>query len=132
MAAFTTKLSLGASAFVVRSGLVRSGLDPHIVQMTVGQIRVTETMPSCRPYETNKCYLEEYMCIESGVGSGSVWEYGKNIFATEAEAEAGVVAAKQAAYFERRRREAARAEYLEQVRQNELKTLAGLKQKYES
>jgi hypothetical protein len=127
MGTFTTKLKLGGEAFGVSGGL-----DPTIQRLTVGQIRVIETLPSSRFFDYDVCYKEEYMCIETGVGSGAVWTYGKNIFATEAEAQTGVIAHQQAAYKQRAERDAYRAQQAEQQRQNDLRTLERLKQQYEA
>jgi hypothetical protein len=126
MATFTTKLKLGGEAFAVSGGL-----DPSIQRLTVGQIRVIETLPSARFFHEEPCYREEYMCIETGVGGGTVWTYGRNIFASEVEAEAGVIAHQQAAYKQRAERDARQAQEAERTRQSELRKLAELKQRYE-
>ena len=127
MGTFTTKLKLGGEAFGVSGGL-----DPTIQRLTVGQIRVIETLPSSRFFEHDVCYKEEYMCVETGVGGGTVWTYGKNIFATEAEAQTGVIAHQQAAYKQRAERDAYSAQKAEQQRQDDLRTLERLKQQYEA
>ena len=31
-------------------------------------------------YKAQKKYVEKYMCTETGIGSGSIWELGKNLF----------------------------------------------------
>lgn len=72
----------------------------HPYQITVGQVRVEftkskglsrgerfvgtvlsndNTLPKSDKYE------ERYMCIETGIGSGSIHELGRTIFLTEAE-----------------------------------------------
>ncbi len=127
MGTFTTKLKLGGEAFGVSGGL-----DPTVQRMTVGQIRVIETMPKSRFHEHDACYKEEYMCLETGVGGGQVWEYGRNIFATEEDAHRGVIEHQQRAYKQRAERDARRAQEAEQQRQNELRTLERLRKKYES
>ena len=127
MGTFTTKLKLGGAAFGVSGGL-----DPSVQRLTVGQIRVTETLPGARLFSEDPCYKEEYMCVETGVGSGAIWTYGKNIFATEAEAQTGVIAHQQAAYKQRAERDAYRAQEAERQRQNDLRTLERLKQQYEA
>lgn len=127
MGTFTTKLKLGGEAFGVSGGL-----DPTIQRLTVGQIRVTETLPGARFFSEEPCYKEEYMCAETGVGSGTVWTYGKNIFATEAEAQAGVIAHQQAAYKQRAERDALREQEAERQRLSDLRTLERLKQQYET
>lgn len=125
MAAFTTKLKLGGRAFGVTSGI-----DPYITNLTVGQIRVTETLPALKSVDEDVCYKEEYMCIETGVGSGTIWTYGKNIFATELDAQAGVVKVQQAAYKERAARDAWREKEADRKRAEDLRTLERLKRQY--
>ena len=125
MGTFTTKLKLGGDAFGVNGGL-----DPMIKHLTVGQIRVIETLPKSRFFEDTKCYVEEYMCIETGVGSGTVWEYGKNIFATEAEAQNSVIAHRQAAHKQRAERDAQQAEQDARKREADLATLKRLQTQY--
>jgi hypothetical protein len=127
MGTFTTKLKLGGEAFGVSGGL-----DPSIKRLTVGQIRVTETLPGARFFTGEPCYKEEYMCVETGVGSGTIWTYGKNIFATEIEAQTGVTAHQQAAYKQRAERDAYLAQQAEQQRLSDLRTLERLKQQYEA
>ncbi len=127
MGTFTTKLKLGGKAFGVCGGL-----DPIIQPLTVGQLRVTETLPGTRFFTEEPCYKEEYMCVETGVGSGTIWTYGRNIFATYAEAQTGVIAHQQAAYKERAKRDAYLAQQAEQERLNDLRTLERLKRQYDS
>lgn len=127
MGTFTTKLKLGGPAFAVHGGL-----DPSIQLLTVGQIRVIETLPKTRFFEDEGCYREEYMCIETGVGSGTVWEYGKNIFATEADARIGVIAHQQLAYKQRAERDAYKAAEDARRREFDLATLRRLRDQYEA
>jgi hypothetical protein len=122
MGTFTTKLKLGGKAFVVSGGL-----DPTIKIMTVGQIRVIQSLPN----HHDPVYKEEYMCVETGVGSGSVWTYGKNIFATKKEALDGEIALKQKSYKERAERDAYLTREAERKMAEDLANLARLKQKYE-
>lgn len=125
MGKFTTKLELGATAFGVEGGL-----DPRVIRLTVGQVRIYETHPRFRLYDDDVCYKEEYMCVETGVGSGTLWTYGKNIFATEADAQQGVTEHQQAAYKERAQRDANRAEQEARQRDADLATLQRLQAKY--
>lgn len=118
MASFTTKLSLGQKAFIVSGGL-----DPYIEELTVGLIRVIETHPKAKsPFSQNSCYKEEYMCFETGVGSGSVYTYGEHIFATREEAERGLTRRQQEVYKERAERDAwkAKKEQYEENREREV------------
>jgi hypothetical protein len=126
MGTFTTKLKLGGPAFCVNGGL-----DPTIQRLTVGQIRVIETLPSARVYNGDVCYKEEYMCVETGVGSGTVWTYGTNIFASEDEAQQGVLAHRQAAHKQIAERDAYRAQEDARRKTRELAEFQRLKAQYE-
>ena len=127
MGTFTTNLKLGGKAFGVTSSI-----DPYIVTLTVGQIRVIETLPSARYSESEPVYEEQYMCIQTGVGSGTLWEYGKTIFANEADAQRGVIAQQQRMYKLRAERDAAQAKDAARQRQIDLDNLQRLKAQYES
>jgi hypothetical protein len=70
------------------------------------------------------------MCIETGVGSGSIWTYGKDIFATEEAAQQGVIKFQQDAYKERDKRDAYAKEKADKKRIEELEMLERLKNKY--
>jgi hypothetical protein len=126
MGTFTTKLKLGGPAYVVRGAI-----DFSIDVMTVGQIRVIETLPSARSWASEVCYKEEYMCVETGVGGGNVYTYGKNIFATEEEAKVGVKILEIAARKRREARDKQRAEEAERQRLQDMRTLERLKRQYE-
>ena len=61
-------------------------------QVTIGQIRLTLTSSKGIPGETmfsnykpQKGFVEEYMCVETGIGSGSIYTYGRSIFTTKQE-----------------------------------------------
>lgn len=77
-----TSLSCGDKAWVY---------DGHkgAMQVTVGQVRVEFTSTKgvkdsmFTNYQAQKGFKEQYMCVETGVGSGSVWEWGKSIWGTE-------------------------------------------------
>ena len=127
MGTFTSKLKLGDHAFGVSGGL-----NSTIKYLTIGQLRVIETLPAYHIYEDDTCYKEEYMCIETGVGCGIVWTYGKDIFATIVEAQQGVIAQLQAAHKQRAEREAMNVIETERQRKEDLRTLERLKQKYET
>lgn len=125
MGTFTTKLALGATAFGVEGGL-----DPQVLRLTVGQVRIYETHPKYRFYDDDGCYKEEYMCVETGVGSGTLWTYGKNIFSNEADAQRGVIKHQQAAHKERAQRDADRAAQEVRRREADLATLQRLQAQY--
>ena len=126
MGTFTTKIHLGGKAFITEGNL-----DFSTREVIVGQVRIIETSPQYRSYPA-PCYVEEYMCVHSGIGSGTVYTYGKNIFATEEEAKAGAIKLEQKAYKQRAERDAYLAEQGELIRKQELAQLNSLKAKYEN
>ena len=81
---FESKFNIGDKFFVPLDGV------PTLV--TVGSITIEhidsrgidgeELFDNYKPHKRHK---ETYMCDETGVGSGSVWELGRNVFSTEAE-----------------------------------------------
>lgn len=129
MSDFSVNLKLGQIAFCVEATGGR-GCDFKVSRHTVGQVRVQRTLPSARICDSYAIYEEVYMCIETGVGSGTLWEYGKNIFATEAEAQAGVVAHEQRAHKRKAEKEAAMAEAMAAQERRDREELARLQAKY--
>lgn len=126
MAEFKSHIDLGKTAYVVRGSL-----DYWVEKMTVGQVTIKRTLPKARFYD-DKLYEENYMCIETGVGSGNVYEYGKNIFSTEEEAKKSVIEHQQKAYKEKANRDKYLAEQEANKREREIRLLNELKNKYES
>lgn len=72
----------------------------HSVPLTIGQIRVCLTDSrginggdpegigvEFHNYMPQKEYVEEYMCEETGIGSGSVYTLGESAFLTKDEME---------------------------------------------
>jgi hypothetical protein len=102
--------------------------------VTVGQIRLTLTDSKGIPGETlfsnymaHKGFVEEYMCVETGIKSGSIWTYGKNIFSSEAEclaANADRIKQQQQAKEEMRKLDIQRAKQNMLDAQEELNRLA--------
>ena len=75
---YTTTFDIGDKVWVIAG-------EPQL--LTVGKIIVEHTDSPGIPGETwfdnfkpQNSYTEKYMCVESGIGTGSVWELGKNIF----------------------------------------------------
>ena len=67
---------------------VPSGNSPMLV--TVGKIIIEYTdSPGLEGeelfdnFKPKQGYVEKYMCVETGIDTGSVWELNKNIFQTE-------------------------------------------------
>ena len=127
MGTFTTNLKLGSKAFAVDGYQ-----DACVVELTVGQLRIQQTLPDCNKSSgDDPCYMEVAMCIETGVGSGTLWKYGETIFANRADAEAGVVRMHQKFRKERAAKDAYQAEQDERLRATEMQQLKRLKEKYE-
>ena len=126
MGTFTTNIELGATAFCVSGSL-----DYRVEKLTVGQVRVQRTLPKARSWDDDPVYKEEYMCIETGVGSGNIWEYGKNIFNNEKDALAACVKRQQESYKQRAERDAHIKKQAEYHRERDLEKLRELKEKYE-
>ncbi len=96
-----TKLSCGDPCYVVGENY---GTGP-IRELTVGQLRVEVTQsPGIEGdidgipaqmfsnYQAHSGYKEVVMCVETGINSGTLWEVGRNAFATREDAEAGAAA----------------------------------------
>ena len=88
---FESRFDIGDKVFVPINGMP--------TQVTVGKIKIEHTDSKGRPgedlfdnYKPQKKYREVYMCDETGVGSGTCWELGKNIFATEEECDQAIMA----------------------------------------
>ena len=81
-----TKFSCGDKAWCIIDG-------SHVSELTVGSVRTEFTdSPGTGNeifdnYKAQKYYKEMYMCIETGIGTGSVYEIDKNIFANKILAE---------------------------------------------
>jgi hypothetical protein len=61
-----------------------------VEELTVGQIQITYVDSPGREGETmfnnympQQDYKEQYMCVETGISSGSVFTLGTNIFSTK-------------------------------------------------
>ena len=80
-----TQFSCGDKGFVWGEGGVRL--------LTVGQVRVTVTdTPGIEQdgiqfdnYKAASGHTEEYMCVETGIGSGSLYTLGVHIFKEESD-----------------------------------------------
>lgn len=63
-----------------------------VEHLTIGQVRVEVTeSPGTGDtifdnYKPQSGYKEQYMCVETGIGSGNVYTLGETIFGTEKEA----------------------------------------------
>lgn len=64
----------------------------YVRALNIGQIRIEMTdSPGIIDnlfdnFKAQKSYIETYMCVETGIGSGNVYTLGRNIFKTEDEA----------------------------------------------
>jgi len=84
---FETKYSIGDKVWVA------AGSNPRRpMQATIGQVNVQATnSPGIEGedmfdnYKPQKGYVEKYMCIETGIGTGTLWQPELNLFATKEE-----------------------------------------------
>lgn len=83
---FNSKFNIGDKVWVP--------IDGKPFNATIGQIRIEHTnSPGIEGeemfdnYKAKKKYVEEYMCVETGIGCGSVYELGRNIFTTKEACE---------------------------------------------
>jgi hypothetical protein len=126
MGTFTTKIKLGECGFVVRGHL-----EYYVQEMEVGKVTIEQLHPK-HASNGNPVYIEKYMCVDTGIGSGSFYYYGKDIFSTRKDAEEiGVVKYKQRAHKQIAKRDAYLAKQQEHQRIMELRQLEVLKAKYE-
>lgn len=108
------------SAFNIRDRCWCTSGNGDIRPLTIGCIR-TETIDSIgiegsmfNNYKPKKSYNEQYMCVETGIGSGNLYTLGRNIFRTEKEA----VEAVDRAEFERKAQERAKEQAKRQAEQD--------------
>jgi hypothetical protein len=79
---FNTEFSCGDKAWVYRGDACR---------LTIGQVQVTavdspgDGDSMFDNYKPQSKYEEWYMCVETGIGSGSCYQLGKHIFRTKDE-----------------------------------------------
>lgn len=73
-----TTFNLGDKGWVLYDGYVK--------QVTVGQVSVIYRIPGSE-ISWGEQYREECMCIETGIGSGSVYTAGEHIFTTREACE---------------------------------------------
>ena len=93
---YNSKLSNGDKAFVITFSC--NGV-PMIANLTVGKVIIEDTNSTGRPgeeffdnYKPQNHYVEHYMCVETGIGSGSIYEYGKHIFNNVNDCEEAILA----------------------------------------
>lgn len=67
------------------------------LELTVGRVQATVTDSPGRGdeemfdnYKKQSSYEENYMCVETGIGSGSVYTLGVHAFATKEEADSAI------------------------------------------
>ncbi len=83
---YLSNLSNGDKAFVIT---FTCNSKPILKELTVGKVIIEDTNSPGRPneetfdnYKPQHKYKELYMCVETGIGSGTVYTYGKHIFKT--------------------------------------------------
>ena len=93
----TTKFSPGDKVFVTRFHGNNSTKHPQVQEVTVGKVQVEVTDSPGRTgedlfqnYMPQKDYKESYMMVECGIGSGSVFTLGENVFGTRYECQSAI------------------------------------------
>lgn len=86
---FESTFNIGDVAYTFVNGI------KYPQAVTIGQIRIEHTDSKGDSsysfgdnYKHQKGYVEQYMCDETGVGSGTVYTLGEHIFATSEECAA--------------------------------------------
>jgi len=89
MTQYISKLSNGDKAFAITFTCNRQ---PMLKELTIGRVTIEDTNSPGIPgeqvfdnYKPQLKYTECYMCIETGIGSGTVYEYGRHIFKSRKE-----------------------------------------------
>lgn len=82
---FESTFDLGETCWCIVNG-------SKVMTLTVGLVRIEEIRsPGIKDslfdnYKPKIAYKEEYMCIETGIGSGNVYTLSRNIFKTRERA----------------------------------------------
>ena len=91
---FTSQLSNYDKAFVITFTCNNM---PVITELTVGKVIIEDTNSPGRSgeeifdnYKAQRHYSEHYQCVETGIGTGSLYKYGDNIFKTKEECDKAV------------------------------------------
>jgi len=89
MTQYNSKLSNGDKAFAIT---FTYNHQPVIKELTIGRVTIEDINSPGLPdeelfdnYKPQKNYVERYMCVETGIGSGTVYEYGRHIFKSREE-----------------------------------------------
>ena len=92
---YESNLSNGDKAFAITFSCSKM---PKIVELTVGKVIIEHTDSPGRPdeeifdnYKPQHKYVETYMCVETGIGSGTLYTYGKHIFKTREECKEAII-----------------------------------------
>lgn len=71
---------------------------PKIKELTIGKVIIEHTDSPGLPteeifdnYKPQHKYKEFYQCVETGIGTGSLYTYGESIFKTREECEQAVI-----------------------------------------
>ena len=92
---YSSNLSNGDQAFVV---MFTCSKIPAVAKLTVGKVIIEDTNSPGRPneeifdnYKPQLKYKESYQCVETGIGTGSLYTYGESIFKTREECEQAII-----------------------------------------
>lgn len=92
---YKSHLSNGKKAFAV---IFTCSKIPKIKELTIGKVIIEHTDSPGLPtneifdnYKPQHKYKEFYQCVETGIGTGSLYTYGESIFKTREECEQAVI-----------------------------------------
>jgi len=123
-------IRLGDIGYVVQCNY--STYEVYVKEMKVGKVTIEEYHPNVVRYD-EPYYAEKYMCFETGVGTGTVYYFGVDIFASREDAEnVGVVNRKQKLHKQIAERNAMLEREAKEKMERELRQLQELKAKYEN
>jgi len=84
---YTSQFDNGSKVWCIVDG-------ERFLELTVGRVVIKSTASpgiddehTFDNYKPQYDYSEEYMCVETGIGTGAVFTAGKNIFATAEQAQ---------------------------------------------
>lgn len=92
---YESNLSNGDKAFAITFTCSKI---PVISKLTIGKVIIEDTNSPGRPneevfdnYKAQTKYKEQYMCVETGIGTGTIYTYGESIFKTREECMEAVI-----------------------------------------
>lgn len=78
---YNTKLSCGDTAWIYYGHYQEGPQTATVAKIIVEEVKYVNRDPD--DYQAKEGYTEKYMCLETGVGSGTVHTFGEHIFLTK-------------------------------------------------